>query len=191
MELPQSPYKRGADQGFYFGIYLSVMFIASVAGTGMPLLGLAGMLMALGVPFIIFRFLRRTYIEEQYTSNLSALWMQGIVIFACGALIHSVIAIIYLKWIDPTFIINQIDRVIELYDNLDTPSATTVADTLRRIVSAGAVPSATAIVVEMVWLAIFSGSILSLLMSILVRAMGRRRHKTSIDTTINAHHTHK
>ncbi len=172
METPISPYRRGADQGFFFGLYLSAMFIISAVSVKVQFLGIIPLIMAISVPFIIYRLLRRTYVEEYGTSTLSALWMQGIMIFICGSLIHAIVAVVYLKWIEPDFIITQLRSAIQFYKDSGTETGIQISDMLARMIRAGAVPSTTSIVIETIWLAIFSGSMLSLLMSILARARG-------------------
>lgn len=166
----KSPYRRGADDGFFFGIYLSAMFFASVYSLDAPLLGVISFLMVLAVPFIIYRFLRRTYVEEYGTTLLSALWMQGIMIFLCGALICGAVSLIYLKWINPSFIVDQMRTVIDIYSGSGWESGEEMADMMQRIIDNNLVPTSISIVMEMIWLSVFSGSLLSLLMSLLVRA---------------------
>lgn len=148
------------------------MFVMSVLSTKLAFLGILSLLMAASVPFIIYKFLRRTYVEEYGTSTLSALWMQGIMIFVCGSLIHAIVAVVYLKWIEPDFIITQLRTAIRLYKESGTETGMEISDVLSRMIRVGAVPSTTSIVIETIWLAIFSGSMLSLLMSLLARARG-------------------
>lgn len=168
--LPPSPYRRGANDGFYFGLYLTVMFFAIVISVKVSVFSLLAFAMMLFVPFLIYRWLRRSYVEDKGRSQLSALWMQGIVIFACGSLIAGVVATIYLKWIDPDFIVNRLNEAIELYKDSDWPQGREIATVMQEMIDYNFVPSAIAIIFEMIWLSIFSGSLLSLLMSLLARA---------------------
>ncbi len=165
----KSPYRRGADDGFYFGIYLSILFFASVFSLEIGILGLLTMIMTLGVPFVIYYFLRRTYVDERGKSPLSSLWMQGIMIFICGSLISGMSAMIYLKWINPDFIIGQVNMAIELYGNSGWPQGEEIANTLQRMIDNHLLPSAISLVIAFIWMAMFSGSILSLIMSLIVR----------------------
>ena len=59
MPMIQSPYRRGADDGFFFGAYLTVMFFASIFSEWMPLLQLLSGAMAVCVPLTIYRFMLR------------------------------------------------------------------------------------------------------------------------------------
>lgn len=167
-----SPYRRGADDGFIFGAMLCAMFFAGVYSFTVPLLGLVSFAIMLAVPFVIYRFLRRSYLADYGTTLLSSLWMQGIVTFACGCLISGLVAAVYLKWIDPDFMTERIREAIDFYRSSSWQSGEEMADVMERMIDANVMPSAVAMVVEMIWLGIFSGSLLSLLMALLARARG-------------------
>lgn len=166
----QSPYRRGADDGFYFGLYLIAMFFGMVFSVKSGLFGLITFALIIGVPFLIYRWLRKSYVEDNGKTPMSSLWMQGIMIFACGSVICGVVATIYLKWIEPDFIIKRLHETIALYNSTDWAKGKEMAEVLQRMIDYHLVPSAVAIVVEMIWLSIFSGSLLSLLMSLLARS---------------------
>ncbi|MDE6265675.1 MAG: DUF4199 domain-containing protein [Paramuribaculum sp.] len=172
-----SPYRRGADDGFIFGMVLCTMFFAGVFSTAVPLLSLVCMLLFVSVPFIIYYFLRRTYIADLYTTQLSSLWMQGIMTFLCGCLIAGLAATVYLKWINPSFIPERIQEAIAFYRDSDWKSGNEMAQMLQQMVNAHIVPTPVEIVIEMIWLGVFSGSLLSLLMAVLARARGEKRTK--------------
>lgn len=92
----KSPYRRGADDGILFGLLLCAAFFCGVYSFRLPLLGFACLVIALSVPFVIYRFLRRSYVTDRYTTQLSSLWMQGIMTFACGCVIAGLVATVYL-----------------------------------------------------------------------------------------------
>jgi hypothetical protein len=170
--LGKSPYKRGADDGLFFGILLCAMFFAGVFSFEVPLLGLFSFLLMLSVPFMIYRFLRRSYVTDRGATPLSSLWMQGIMTFACGCLIAGLVATIYLKWINPEFIITRLREVIEFYRDSPWDKGAETAVVLQRMIDNHLVPGPVSMVVEMIWLGIFSGSLLSVLMALLARARG-------------------
>lgn len=165
-----SPYRRGADKGLYLGVWFCAMFFALVYSIEVPLLGFVALLLFAGVPFVEYRFLRRTYVEERGMTTLSGLWMQGIVTFGCGSLINAAVITVWLRWIRPDYIMERLNEAIEFYGAIDEPTAQQAADMLQRMVDARMVPTAVSIALETVWLAIFTGSILSLILSLLARA---------------------
>lgn len=165
-----SPYRYGADQGFFFGIYLSAMFLCSVLGVRYPVLNLLFVGLFAAVPFLLYRWLRRAYVEVRGTLTLSALWLQGIVIFMCGMMIAAVVSLLYFRFIEPGFIIGRLYDIMEIYESSPVPELQEMAVILGRMIEQKAVPSVGSIVMEMVWLGVFTGSILSLIIGLIVRA---------------------
>lgn len=166
----RSPYRRGAYDGLWLGLLLAAVFfcmVGSVKAGGLSLLAFAG---CVAVPFVIYSRLRRSYVADIGTTLLSSLWMQGIMAFACGCTLAGLVATVYLKWLDPTFLPARIDEAIAFYRSAPWPSGRQVADTLELMKRSGAMPSAVQIVVQCIWLGVFTGSMLSLLMGLLVRA---------------------
>lgn len=123
-----------------------------------------------GVPFLLYRWLRRTYVEARGTLTLSALWLQGIVIFMCGMMISAIVSLVYLKFIEPGFIVDRLNDVIELYSSSPVEELQEIATVLTNMIEQKVVPSTGSIVMEMVWLGVFSGSILSLIVGLLTRS---------------------
>lgn len=162
----KSIFKRGAEQGAMMGLYLSVLFLCMVISLKAPLLGVIAMVMILGVPFVTYYFLRRSYVSDMGMTKFSELWTQGIIIFACGSLIMAAVSLIYTKFIEPNFIFNCMNSAIEILYESD-PST---ADMFQRILDQGKLPSAADFAMEYIWLGIFSGSIVSMLMALLVIA---------------------
>ncbi len=165
-----SPYRNGADQGALLGILLAVMFLASVYAEQIPLLSLVSVFIFVSVPFWVYRWLRKTYVSNAGAPTLSILWMQGIVTFACASLILALVSSVYMRFIQPDFIHSMVQKAIDLYSAMPDKQSQQVAQLLTNMMNAHAVPSAIYISLEMVWLGIFSGSLLSLLLSLLVRA---------------------
>lgn len=97
-------------------------------------------------------------------------------IFLCGSLIAGAVTTIYLKWINPDFIVNLLHRAIEVWRSSDLSNAREMAAVAQKMIDYNLVPSAIEIAVEMIWLSVFSGSILSLLMSLLARSKSVRRN---------------
>lgn len=170
MNQNASPYRRGADNGFLFGIYLIALFFAMIGAEYHGILGLLTMTMALAVPFMIYRFLRRSYTADHGTTPFSSLWMQGIMTFLCGSLISGVAAFVFMRWLDPAFMTRNAERAIEIYRTMDNPSATTIADGLEVLLRNGALPTPIQIVFQSIWGAVLSGSLLSLIVSAIVRS---------------------
>lgn len=167
---PISPYKRGADDGFPFGLLLSAIFLASFYSLDNPGLGLVTLILALAVPFVTFIFLKRAYTADGGATLLSALWMQGIVMFFCGSLIAGAVAAIFFKLVDPAWMTRALEQAIDAYSSMDTPQADDTANMLQAIVDNHLVPPAIQIVFQTIWLGVLSGSVLSFLTALVVRS---------------------
>lgn len=170
MNHSTSPYGRGADNGFLFGIYLTALFFVMIGAENHGILGLITMIMALAVPFIIYRFLRRSFVADNGTTLFSSLWLQGIMTFLCGSLISGVAAFVFMRWMDPAFLTRNAERAIEVYRSMDNPSATSIADGLEVLLRNGALPTPIQVVFQSIWGAVLSGSVLSMIVTAIVRS---------------------
>lgn len=163
-------FRRGADDGFLFGAYLVVLFLSMAYSMQLPPLGLLSMIMMLGVPVYTYMRLNHAYKAEHYTCNFSSLWMQGIVMFFCGSLIMALATFVFMTWIQPDFIIDQMEAVIATYKDIDWNRGREMADVLQHALDAKIIPSPIQVAMEMLWSGVFTGSLLSILISLLVQA---------------------
>ncbi|MCM1336133.1 MAG: DUF4199 domain-containing protein [Candidatus Amulumruptor caecigallinarius] len=162
-----NPYRQGADDGLWMGLYLSALFFASAFAVGRTLVGALATGMIIAVPIILFLLLRRTWRRDEGLSLFSGLWMQGIITFLCGGLISGVVAFAYLRWVNPGWLADQVRAMIALYSSIE--GGAVIADTLSTMLDRHLLPSPIQMVIQMLWLEIFSGSILSLIVTALVR----------------------
>lgn len=173
-ELRQrSPFKRGADYGAVFGVYLSVLFLLSAYSMQVPGLSIVSFLMMVAVPVIIYVMLRRSYVADMGKTIFSSLWMEGIVIFACGSLVAAAVAIVFMRWVEPDYIESTVRSIIDIYNSgAMGERGNEVSEILQAALDQKRLPKAVELVIDMLWLQVFSGSMLSLLMSLLVQARG-------------------
>lgn len=167
-----NPYKQGADNGFVLGAYLSALFFTTAFALETSLLGLLSTCMIVALPVIIFMMLRRTWLRDRGMSLFSSLWMQGIMAFACGGIISGLVAYVYIRWIDPDWLQTQVRNMIALYRS--TQGGQQVADILQTILTQGLLPTPIQTVIQMLWFEIFSGSVISLIATLIVRAIKPR-----------------
>lgn len=168
---PKNIYARGADDGAWLGLYLVGMFAFLVASTSAPFAAIPAIAMMLGVPFLTYYFLRRTHCEAHGMTAFSALWMQGIVMFACGSLIFGLVSYLFLRWGDADFIRNVMVSAVEYYDSLPDPSGqyARMSDELEMMLRHKAIPTAATMTAAWMWLIVFSGSLLSMLVAAVAR----------------------
>ena len=167
----KSVFKRGADDGFWAGIYLSVLVIALLLSVKSLLAGMLGLVMAVGVPVATYLLLRRAYRADYGTTRFSELWMQGICTFFFGSLIMAVALYVFLGYIEPGYIYSLVGQAVDTYRVVGTPQAVEMADMLQKLADSHMLPSPIMVAVDMIWTVSFTGSVLSLLLSLIVRAV--------------------
>ncbi|MBD5226188.1 MAG: DUF4199 domain-containing protein [Bacteroidales bacterium] len=167
-------YARGADDGAWMGLCLVALGGCMAGAMHTALLSVPAFALMAAVPVLTWFFLRRTHIAAHGMTVFSALWMQGITMFGCGALIFGLAAFVYLKWVDPDFIATVLSTAAGYYENIDDPTgnAAELADELEAIVKNHAVPSSGSVVLSWMWLIVFSGSLLSMVVAAVVKLRG-------------------
>ena len=183
--MTESPYRRGADDGFIFGLYLTALFFASIFAEQVPLLSLVGLALIVAVPAVVWRMQSRYCRALKGAVTFPMLWMQGVVMFACGIAIAGAALVIYMKWINPDFILTQWEKMAELGADSDNPFFAESGRIARSMIDNGMLPTPISIVVQFILLAIASGSILSLTLGAILVAIHRRRDRHKIDSIIN------
>lgn len=166
---PRSIYERAGSDGAWMGLWFTAIFGLSVASMRMPLLNVVVLTMALLVPFVAYRFLRRTYVDSHGLATYSALWMQGILTFGAGSLILCASAFIFMRWIYPDFILDTLKMGVEFYRNEPMGAGSELAEEFQTIIDRRLAPSPFTIAMVWMWLGLFSGSVLSMFLAAVVR----------------------
>lgn len=173
----KSVYKRGAEDGLLFGLYISILAIlffimSNYSWASVPLL-----LMILGIPFVIFKFQRRCLKDEFGKSDFATLWMLGILISIFGSLICAVTSYVYMEFINHTFMYDQVNIALELYKGIPEFKNSEMVTMLETAVKQHQLPSAIDYVIQMIWLTSFMGSIISLITSSIAKAIPIKTNK--------------
>lgn len=173
-EEKKSVYAIGAEDGLYMGPLMSLTVILIGASTYTPWLFLPAVICILMVPVLAYVRLYKSYKETSAAPSFSTIWLQGICMFFFGGLMMSVVIYVFLSWIVPDFMSHQIDLVINLYSSIKDPQATQMVKTFEMIKDDGLIPTALDTALEMLYFVVFSGSILSLIYSGIIRARRKR-----------------
>lgn len=158
--------KRGAEQGLIMGLYLSLTFVAAASTMWHQWVSIPALLLMAGVPAIIYFMLRRTYVADYGCTTFSEMWMQGIMIFVGGSIIMATVSYLYMKVLVPDYILQLFERSIEA---MTAMGQTEQAHLVRRIIDQGKILTPGEVAIEFVWVGIFSGSLLSMVMAWIVR----------------------
>lgn len=166
--MTKSIMKYAARCGLTLGLVLAVMFLCAAYSLAYPVLSIVCIGMFLGVPVLIYVWLRNTYRRYACALQFSALWMQGIAIFFFGCLIMSAVMYVYMRYIRPDFIIEQLRQASELYSSVGAQGEQ-LSDTINTMLDKHLIPKPIDVAVQFIWLGVFSGSILSMIISFIVR----------------------
>lgn len=168
-------YRRGADNGFLLGILFIVLFASMVMSEYLAFLSLIMAALFLSVPFVMFIFLRNSCRKAGYVREYLELWVEGIVTFACGGIILAMAVYVFMKFIDPEYIVRQVDTLLEVYRDIDDGRSREVVDLLKLIKENNAYPTPRMISVQLFMTTCFTGSILSMAIALLVKSLDRRK----------------
>lgn len=176
-ENGQAPavWRRGADDGMLLGMWMSAIFICGAYSPSMPVLFWLTVLMMAAVPVIVYGWLRRDWIKWPQMRFFSAAWMQGICMFFFGSLIMAAVIVIFLKFIRPDFILESVKGAIEIYRGMDGPEAANMAHTLQEMINRHMLPTPVNMGITMIWTVTFTGSILSMILTGIVKLTTRNK----------------
>lgn len=163
MNEAYSPIRNGAESGVALGLYFCAIFFCIVLAPSMPLLSLPGLVLMVGLPFFVYRLMRKQFVVNEGGLTYSDLTGFGLMAFVFGGLICSVVTISYLKYIDPCFIVNQVKSCAEVYSSLGSPEAQQIGVQFQSMINHGQVPTAASFVVSMFCFTVALGILISLI----------------------------
>ena len=167
----------GAERGAILGIYFCVLIALLIFEIYVPVLSLVVLAMIIWVPFLVYRWLKKSDKTTGGIFTISMLWLQGIALFFFASVILAVGVFVFLRFIQPDFMSDMVNFIMESAKAADNPALTQQASMLEQIISESGIPRAIDMALNLGWSAIFTGSILSLLLAVLVKS--RRIPRTS------------
>lgn len=174
-ESYKSVYRMGAEDGLILGPLLAAAAICMGASIYYPLLFFPTVIALVAVPAAVYWFLARAYRSQPELSTFSALWLQGICSFFFGSLIMGLLVYGALRFFAPNFIYDQAEMVIEAYGSSPSPELGELVKGIERARDHHMLPSSADMTLELMYTVVFTGSILSMFLSLIVRAAGSRK----------------
>lgn len=168
MIQPLSPFRRGADNGFRFGAYLTAIYALMVVGDHVPLLGILTLALMAGVPAMIYLLLRRDRTLPGGLPTLGALWIDGLLTFLGGGILAGAVMMIYLNWIEPAYLADNLQHAIAMLDSSPDPQSHDLAEQMRTAIDNGFSISPIMFTMMTLWLVATSGSVLSLVIAAII-----------------------
>lgn len=182
LKKQDSPYYLGAKAGIPVGIYMSAMFLLMVLMTRIPLISYLLLCMILCMPVVIYATMRTTVVSFRGNTTFSSLWMQGIMTFLFGSVVCGLFTMIYLKFVEPRFIIGMVQSCIDSCRAMPGPEYSELAGTLENMIRTGVVPSASSFTISMFWFSMASGSLLSMVLAAVAQNGSRKYRNKNIST---------
>lgn len=163
-------YRQGAEDGVLFGIMLSAVSLAFIYSAHSVAVSYLAILLLLAVPVVLYMLLHRYYVKSDGFAEFSAIWMLGILISLFGSLICGVVTYVWLQYLEPTFIYDQVKAAIDVYESIPEMRDSDMVVGMKRAIEEGLLPSPIELVVNMIMLTTFIGSLLSVIISLIVRS---------------------
>lgn len=168
IDKTKSVYRYGAEYGVWFGIYLTLMALAIIYGFSNYSLIIVALAMLVATPAVIYPMMRRYRTQMHGFSPFASLWMLGLMIFLFGSLICGAITYVWMQYVMPTFIYDQVMAAIEIYKSVPGNSAEEMVKMMETIIERHALPSPMEVVVQMVMLTTFLGSLVSMILAFIL-----------------------
>lgn len=172
----KSVYRLGAEDGLLLAPVLAAACLCMGASVYYPMMFLPTMVLMAAVPVITYITQKRTFSRQFQSPTLSALWLQGICMFFFASLIMGLVVYGALRWMWPGFINDQVDLVVSVYGASADPDITTLVKGIERARDTHSLPSPIDVTLELMYMVVFTGSLLSLVSGLIVRATGRSSH---------------
>ncbi len=170
---PRPIFARAADNGLYLGLYICAMVLAlgfSLSFTPAVLVVYGG---TIGLPFFVYRMLRRSSTAAAGRLSFPELWAEGIATFFLGTLLPALTAYLCLRFIAPTFIADTLSYAIAVFESQDTPEWNLWAETLRDTTAQSGLPTPVDVAAQLISFNIIVGTALSFFSAIAVTFMGK------------------
>lgn len=168
-EPKKSIYKRAAEWGLPFGLYIACMGVASIYADYFAPLSIIFILMIMATPLVVYYFQRRRFIEDDGFTEYAGLWMLGILLFIFGSVIASFIIYLVLQYFRPEFMYEQARMVIEAYSKIPQASDSEVLRVLQRMVDEKLLPTPIEAVFNAFWFITFFGSLVSAITALIAQ----------------------
>jgi len=161
--------QMAASFGLVLGIYLSAMFLVFVGGESSAMLSLLALLMLACVPVMVLRMMRATYLSSPKVNDYLRLWSMGVMIFGFASLICALVTFVWMQFVHPGFIYDKAQEAVNVYRTMPEMQNADMVNVLQKAIDNGDLPTPIQFVMEMIWITLMLGSVVSAPLALLAR----------------------
>lgn len=122
--------------GIFLGLFWVFKYLFVVVGMSYPALNFLGTLLGIGTPVLLFYFLVKY--NHEFLEGKMSFWhgvQFSILLFFFASILESMVVFIHVQWIDPTFISNLFESMVEMAETIN------ISETLVTRISEQPLPS--------------------------------------------------
>lgn len=179
MENQQNPYDvfgRASRIGPVAGVYFTALFLSAAYAGMHPLLSLVALAMILAVPWLLYLRLSQG-VGDRGPLRTSPLWTEGVYTFLFGGLVMALLVYLWLKYVDPDYLQNQLRLAAELLRENPEAAGPELRQNIEAVLEQGTMPGAIQMAMSLFWTVTFTGAVLSLLVAYIVAKVKSSRWK--------------
>lgn len=175
MPETSTPLQLAATYGLWFGLYLSGLFLMFVGGGDSALMSMIALVMFFLIPAVVLRMLRGAHLHYNASSDFFKLWSIGVMIFFFASLICALVTVIWTQFLHPGFIYDKAQEAVEVYRTVPELAGSDVVNALQSAIDNGELPTPIEFAMQMGWLTVIVGSIVSVPLALLARLRIKRK----------------
>lgn len=163
-------FKNAMANGPIMGACFIGFFVCSAMSASSAILSLLGFVLMCMPPFLLFFLLKRSQKRAGGQLTFSLLWLEGVLTMVFGSIFLAIITFIYLRWVNPSFISDQLTSSLAVLEQLGQ-GYESLAESMRQIIKSGDIPSPLSVAGGLIQSAFLTGTILAAIIAAIVRAI--------------------
>lgn len=164
---PSDVFGRAGRIGPVAGVYFTVLFLCAAYSGMHPLLSIITLVLFLSVPWLLYRRLSATAAAVTRVRTVT-LWTEGIYSFLFGGLIMALLVYVWLRFVDPGYMHNQLELAAQLMREYPQSASPELKHAVEAVLEQGTLPGAIQMAMSLFWTVTFTGAVLSLLVAYII-----------------------
>ena len=160
-----------------FGLYLTVLLAGMLFGSGMAASGWLALVLLVATPVLLWWLMLRYHRSLGPETGFGMLWLDGTLTVMFGLLIAAAFLIVYMKWIEPDFVLRQLQAIIDANAEHPEMGLEQYATVASNLIANGEVPSpalmASTFIVLNMMVGVVASAVFALGITVWARIAGR------------------